>query len=266
MSVRLSVLAGLLPLLALSACGDGGRPVWQGEASKAAAAAEAGYLPPPQVRAIKAGRAGLALAGTATPGARIRLGTPTGELRYATANDAGLWTVVIPPAAGLRLFGISMTVGLRSAQAEGYLAVTPDGHVAQLRAGAGSLVLSPPSRRPLILALDFDRDGAAMISGVGTIGAEIGLRLDRTASGGTAVDRQGRYSLALSRPMTNAGHELEISGEGGEQVVTVDADRPAPLGSPFRANRVSGGWRIDWMTPGGGVQSTVLFDRPGVAD
>ena len=262
----MSVLAGLLPLMALSACGDGGRPVWQGEASKAGAAAAAGYLTPPLVRAIKVGRAGLALVGTATPGARIRLGAPTGELRYAVADNAGLWTIVIPPATELRLFGLSMTVGARSAQAEGYLAVTPDGRGAQLRAGAGSLVLSPPSRRPLILALDFDRDGAAMVSGVGAIDAEVGLRLDRTAAGSSSVDRLGRYSIALSRPMTSTSHELEISGEGGEQVVMVDAGRPTPLGSPFRARRVGKAWRIDWMTPGGGVQSTLLFDRLGVVD
>lgn len=263
MSVRLSVMAGLLPLMALSACGDGGRPVWKGESAKPGA--EAAYLQPPRVEAIAAVQAGLALAGTAAPGARIRLGTPTGELRYGSTNQAGRWTIVIPPSSDLRLFGVSMTVGERTVQAEGYLAVTPDGRAAQLRAGAGSLVLSSASRRPLILALDFDRDGAAMVSGVGTVGAEIGLRLDRAAAGGATIDRQGRYSVALIRPMTGASHELEISGEGGEQVLIIGAGRPAPLGQPFRAERVQGAWRIDWMTPGGGVQSTVLFDSPGAA-
>ena len=264
MSVRLSVLAGLLPLMALSACGDGGRPVWKGEPAKPGA--EAGYLQPPRVTAIRAVPAGLALTGAAAPGARIRLGTPTGELRYASTSEAGRWAIVIPRSADLRLFGVSMTVGARTVQAEGYLAVTPDGRAAQLRAGAGALVLSRPSRRPLILALDFDRDGAAMVSGVGTVGAEIGLRLDRAAAGGATIDRQGRYSFALVRPMASAGHELEISGEGGEQVLAVSASRPAPLGQPFRAGRVPNAWRIDWMTPGGGVQSTILFDPPGEGD
>ena len=264
MSVRLSVLAGLLPLMALAACGDGG-PAWTGDPAKAGPTAEAGYTPPPRVLAARPGRAGLALAGSAAPGARVRLGTPTGALRYATANASGVWTLVIPPSADLRLFGLSMSVGERTVQAEGYLAVAPDGRMAQLRAGAGSLVHSPPSRRPLILALDFDRDGAATVTGVGIADAEIGLRLDRTAAGVSTIDRQGRYSFALSRPMTSASHQIEISGEGGEQVVVVEAGRPAPLTRPFRAGRVPGGWRIDWMTPGGGVQSTILFDRPGAA-
>ncbi|MBI5939912.1 MAG: hypothetical protein HY859_05740 [Caulobacterales bacterium] len=248
--------------MALSACGDGGRPIWKGEPAKPGA--EAGYLQAPRVVTIRPVRGGLALAGTAAPGARIRLGTPTGELRYASASETGRWTIVIPPSGDLRLFGVSMTVGARTVQAEGYLAVTPGGRAAQLRAGAGALVLAPPSRRPLILALDFDRDGAAMVSGVGTVGAEIGLRLDRAAAGGATIDRQGRYRFALVRTMASAGHVLEISGAGGEQVLTISAGRPAPLGQPFRAERVQGAWRIDWMTPGGGVQSTVLFDPPGV--
>lgn len=264
MSVRFSVMAGLLPLLLVAACGDGGRPVWKTEPPKSATVA--GYLTPPRVLAARAGRGGTALAGLAMPGARVRLGEPNGQLRYATTNADGLWTVVVPPSAGVRLFGVAMIVDGRPVQAEGYLAVTPDGRAAQLRAGGGTLVLAPPSRRPLILALDFDRDGAAMISGVGTVDAEIGLRLDRTAAGGSTIDRQGRFSFAMSRPMTAASHELELSGEGGEDVVAVATARPGPLDRPFRASRLPGAWRIDWMTPGGGAQTTLLFDPPPPAN
>ena len=253
--------AGLLPLLLMGACGDGGQPVWKAEAARSAAAD--GYLVPPRALATHVGRAGIAIAGLAAPGSRVRLGEPTGELRYGVADEAGLWTIVVPPSSDLRLFGVAMSVNGRSIQAEGYLAVSPEGRAALLRAGAGALVLAPQSRRPLILSLDFDRDGAAMVSGVGTVNADIGLRLDRTAAGGTVVDRQGRYSFALSRPITPATHELEISGEGGEDVVVVATDRPAALDRPFRASRLPNAWRIDWMTPGVGAQTTLLFDpRP----
>lgn len=261
-SGRLIAWAGLLPLLLVGACGDGGGPLWKGESTRSVAID--GYLTPPRVLATRVGPAGIAIAGRATPGAKVRLGEPTGELRYGTADKAGLWTIVVPRASGLRLFGVAMSVNGRSTQAEGYLAVSPEGRAALLRAGAGAQVVSPPSRRPLILSLDFDRDGAAMISGVGTVNADIGLRLDRTAAGGTAIDRQGRYSIALSRPITPATHELEISGEGGEDVVVVATDRPPALDRPFRASRLPNAWRIDWMTPGGGAQTTLLFD-PRVA-
>lgn len=263
MSVRLSVLAGLLPLLALGACGDGGRPLWMSEAPRTGPAPEAGYLTPPRVLAARDGPAGLAVAGSAVPGSRVRLGAPSGEAVFATTDPRGVWTTVLPVALTPRLYGVSMTVGERSVQSEGYLAVTPDGRVAQLRAGAGALVLSASSRRPVILAIDHDRDGAAMISGVGTADAEIGLRVDRTAAGASNVDRQGRFSFALSRPLPAGGHAFEISGEGGEDVVGGLISRPAPLGGPFQASRVDGAWRIDWMTPGGGAQTTLLFDPAG---
>ncbi|CAN1529012.1 hypothetical protein MCEMIH16_01337 [Caulobacteraceae bacterium] len=259
MSVRLSVLAGLLPLLALGACGEGGRPASKAEAARADLVA--GYVMPPRVLAARFGRGGTALAGQAAPGARVLLVAPDGGQKEALADPAGNWLIVAPPAGDLRLYGLAMMVGERSVQAEGFLALAPDGRLAQLRPGAGALVLSPASRRPVILALDFDRDGAAMVSGVGTVNAEIGLRLDRAAAGGSMVDRQGRFSFTLSRPIGAASHDLEISGEGGEDTVRVSAARAAELPGLYRAARVAGAWRVDWRTPGGGVQSTLLFDH-----
>jgi hypothetical protein len=252
--------AGLLSLLLVGACGDGGRPVWKTDAAKPVPVD--GYLTPPRVLSARSGPTGIAISGLAAPGAPVRLGEPTGDMHPGQADSGGQWTIVVPPAAGLRLFGVAMIVEGQTVQAEGYVAVAPDGRTAMLRAGAGALVVSPASRRPLILALDFDRDGAAMISGIGTVGAEIGLRLDHTAAGGTTIDRQGRYSFALSRPITPATHELEMSGEGGETVVVVATDRPPALDRPFRAARLPNAWRIDWMTPGGGAQTTLLFDTP----
>jgi hypothetical protein len=41
-----------------------------------------------------------------------------------------------------------------------------------------------------------------------------------------------------------------------------DAPRTTSLaGAYYRASRIEGAWRIDWATPGGGVQSTILFDQ-----
>jgi hypothetical protein len=37
--------------------------------------------------------------------------------------------------------------------------------------------------------------------------------------------------------------------------------KPAPLASgPMRSQLTEGGVRIDWLTPGGGLQSTLLLD------
>lgn len=256
------MLAGLIPLIGLTGCDAG--PGWRGETRPAAGAA-AGYLTPPRVESARAGAGGVTLAGTAAPLARVRLGSPTGEALFADADERGRWTITAPRSDDVRLYGLSMSLAKRSVQSEGYLAITPDGRAAQLRAAGGAWVLAAASRRPVILALDYDRDGAAMISGVGTPDAEIGLRVDRTAFGGANIDRQGRYSFALSRPLAAGVHAFEISAEGGEDLLTVAIARPTPLDRPFVAVRQDRAWRIDWMTPGGGVQTTLLFDPAGPA-
>ena len=49
-------------------------------------------------------------------------------------------------------------------------------------------------------------------------------------------------------------------GDATENPVEVDATpAPALASGPFRAAAVAGGLRVDWMTPGGGVQSTILL-------
>ena len=42
--------------------------------------------------------------------------------------------------------------------------------------------------------------------------------------------------------------------------MTIATSPAAPLVyGPVRADRTPMGWRIDWMTPGGGVQTTLLI-------
>lgn len=265
MSVRKWALAGLLPLLAMAGCGAGDGGAWRAERAKGAPAAEAGYLSPPLTLAVGRTADGrVRLSGSAAPGATVRLGQPNGESLSALADAGGGWIAVAPAAADVRLFGLSMTSGGRSVQSEGYLAVLPEGGAAQLRAGAGAQVLSAPSRRPRILAIDHDHDGAAIVSGVGTVGADVGLRVDRAARGASAVDQRGRFTIALNQPLSPGDHEFEVAAEGGEDVIALPISRPvSPASGPFRAERTARGWRIDWMTPGGAVQTTLLIDRAG---
>ncbi|MFT4254201.1 MAG: hypothetical protein QM608_17175, partial [Caulobacter sp.] len=197
------------------------------------------------------------------PGAAVRLGSPTGQAVSAEADAAGLWRAVLPGAAEPRLFGLSMTREGRTVQAEGYVFVSPEGGVALLRAGGGSEPLSGPSDSPRILAIDYDRQGGAVISGVGRPGAGFGVRVDRATQAEGKVDAQGRFSLSLASPLKAGEHTVQVAGEGGENLVRLEVSSPAPLtGGPLHAERFEGGWRADWMTPGGGVQTTVLFS-PG---
>jgi hypothetical protein len=252
--------------LVLTAACDADTSAWSPRqaASPAAPAGEAGYIAPPRVTAAVVGAQGLALTGAARAGARVRLGPPTGEAMFAVADKSGVWSLTLPPSDVVRLFGLSMAVGDRAVQAEGYLAVLPDGRVLQLRAGGGAWSLSTAAPEPRLLTIDHDSEGGAVISGVGPASGALSARIDRTrvVQGRTRAD--GHFDIALSQPLSAGDHIIELVGDGGRDAVTAPISPATSLSAPFRGQRTDFGWRIDWMTPAGGVQTTLVFVRPGV--
>lgn len=244
----------------LAAC----EPGTSGDARRAETvdSAEAGYLPPPALDSVQRTDGRLTLAGRALPNSDLRLGSPDGEVVLGKADGEGRWSVVVPIRPDVRLFGLSMTRDGRTVQAEGYVMVSEEGHVALLRAGAGAWRLAPASNAPRILAVDIDRAGGAVVSGVAAPGAGLNVRVDRVISGGGRADDNGRFFVALKDPMSRGAHDIQIGGEGGEDQVAIAATPPMALTSgPVRAERVPTGWRVDWVTPGGGVQTTLLIRR-----
>ncbi|MFZ0267798.1 hypothetical protein [Caulobacter sp.] len=221
---------------------------------------QAGYLKPPRVvSAIRQGDA-VALSGQAEPLASVRLGAPTGEVLMGKTDAAGAWRLLAPLAAEPRLYGLSMTIDGRTVQAQGYLMVAPGGVAALLRAGAGAEVLGQVSLSPHVLAIDYDRGGGAVVSGVGTPGAGLGVRVDRATRGEGKVGADGRFSISLDQPLAEGAHTIQVAGEGGEQQVVVDVSQPLPAtAGPMRSTLSAAGWRVDWMTPGGGLQTTQLL-------
>lgn len=264
-SVRGMALAALTPLIGLAACGGGDQPPWKAAPpAKGPSAAEAGYVAPPALLTLRVEPRGVVLSGSAQPGAKVMLGTPTGETLSAQAGPDGRWTATAATSNVVRLYGLFMIIDGRKVQSEGYLALTPDGPLAELRAGGGARVMAPGSRPPRILAIDYDGDGGAVVSGVGTANADVGLRIDRASGGGSVVGAGGRFAIPLGRPLAAGNHAFEVAAEGGEDTVLAPTTRAAPLDdSVYRAARFDGGWRIDWATPGGGVQTTLLLDRRG---
>lgn len=251
----------------LAGCGEATEPsAWTAEPGRAAAdmAAEAGYLAPPQVTMVTALADGrLSLNGEAAPKARVRLAPPAGRPIFAEADVKGRWSAEIAPDMAVRLFGLSMTADGRAVQSEGYLMIAAEGAAAQLRGGAGAMPLAEASRQPRILAVDYDRDGGAIVSGVAAPGASLGLRVDKTPRGETKADVRGRFAISLTEPLDAGAHILEVAGEGGEDVLTIEASRSGEIvPGPFAGRRTPYGWRVDWMTPGGGVQTTQIFERP----
>ena len=93
-------------------------------------------------------------------------------------------------------------------------------------------------------------------------GATVIVRLDRRQVAESRADAAGRYEVSLSsprRPFPPGAHEIDL-GDGFNDQARVQVSPPAALAkAPLRSQLTSAGLRVDWMTPGGGVQSTLLI-------
>ena len=257
------VLAVAAGVSALTGCSAGDAPAGQAGASSREGAAERAYRPPPATAMVeRLATGGVRLGGVADPGALIRLATPRGAVLTTVADPAGGWVLFAPSAAEPRLFGLSMTQSDRTIRAEGYLVLTPQATAAQLRAGAGAWVLNPTAASARIEAVDFDRKGGAVISGRGAPREHLGLSIDGALRGRFVAGPDGRFSLPLDEPLAPGARRLEITGAHGGSGLVVAISPAAPLDkSAFRATPTPSGWRIDWLPPGGGVQTTVLASQ-----
>jgi hypothetical protein len=263
--IRIRLRAFKSPMLAagltaslLAACGPSapGAP----KAADRIDSAEAGYVTPPTLEGSRRAANGIVLSGEGAPSADVRLGSPIGEVVMGRTDAFGKWTLTVPNEPGVRLFGLSTIREGRTVQAEGYVMVAEGGEVALLRAGTGARRVAADSASPRILSVDLDRAGGAVISGVATPGAGLNVRVDRVTRGGGRTDESGRFYIALTDPLSSGSHDIQVAGDGGENAVSVVTSPGAPLSSgPVRAIRNAQGWRIDWMTPGGGVQTTLLI-------
>jgi len=222
--------------------------------------AEAGYIAPPRVESVQRTSDGVTLAGVAAHGADVRLRSPAGEVVTGRADAEGRWKLTVANAPGVRLFGLSTSDKGRTVQAEGYVMVADSGEVALLRAGAGAKRLAAGSSSPRILAVDVDREGGAVVSGVAAPGAGLNVRVDRVTRGGGRADDEGRFFISLTDALAPGVHDIQVAGDGGETAVSLALTAPETLVSgPVRAVRAPQGWRVDWMTPGGGIQTTLLI-------
>ena len=256
----------LIPIAAaglLSACGAEAPRVPL--VAKKEPATEAGYVSPPMVSRIETTPAGVTLTGSAPGGAPVRLASPDGASLSALADGKGIWRLTMASAATPRLFGLSTTQGRRTVQSQGYLLMTPEGLGYQLRAGAGAIRIGPVAA-PAITAFDFDREGAAIVSGVAPAGTAITVRADGRQSADGRSNATGAFAISLTQPLTPGVHTIKIYTDGAEDSATIDTSPAASLtDGPFRSSSTPAGLRVDWMTPGGGVQSTVITNEVKVA-
>ena len=83
----------------------------------------------------------------------------------------------------------------------------------------------------------------------------------RERDGEARADAQGRFSFALAAMLKPGDHALVVQSPGGQAGARFSVSRSGPIsGLPFRGERQAGDWRIDWLTPAGGAQTTLIMD------
>lgn len=219
---------------------------------------DGGYVLPPAVVEASPSAGTVLLRGAAPAGAEVRLAAPGGQGETTRADGEGRWRMQVATGAAAQIFGLSaQDGGGRRVQAQGYVLVGPRGQTALLRAGAGALRLDRPAGSR-IAAVDFDAEGGALVSGWAAAGTDVAVRLDGRSLGEARTDPDGRFSFAISR-LSAGPHQIEATGVEFTDAVGFDATPAAPLvDGPLRSQLTQRGLRADWLTPGGGVQSTLL--------
>lgn len=253
--------------LAVAACGRGAD--WRDSRAQGRGDdQDSGYARPPQaLAAARGGDGSVVVTGEAAPGVRVRFASPDGAVYGATADAKGAWSLSVPRVETVRLFGLSEEIGDRRVQAEGYLAALPGPGpaAALLRAGAGARSLAPAAGLR-IETLDFDQSGAVILGGVAPAGATVRVDLDGGAGAETPAGAHGRFSLAFPKVLPGI-HTIATTAGGARASEQADIGPPAvPSGAlPYVAARSGRAWRVDWLTPGGAPQATVIFDAEGTA-
>lgn len=255
--------AALIALaLALAGCGRSAPPAQSGPPSGEPPPAEdSGYRLPPSVRdAVRASDGAVALSGRALPGATVRLASPDGRGRETVADASGAWSLTVPPG-GPAIYGLSQEADGQRDQAQGYVAVLPRGApAALLRSGAGALSLAGAAGRLQIMAVDFDGSGATVVSGWAAPGQALRVLVDGVTVNEGAAGAGGRFFLALPKPLAPGSRTVRVvAPDGSVAEVSVEVGPPAPFTGVLHAVSRGSTWRLDWMTPAGGGQSTVLF-------
>ena len=224
--------------------------------------AQVGYLQAPRLTSATLSDRSFILAGSGVKGARVRLSSPDGLAFGATANDGGYWQIELPrgPQQKAMLFGLSEDIDGRVIQAEFYVALLPDPQVpvVLLRAGTGAQTLVKRGSFDITTA-DFDGAGGISISGFAPAGQSIKASVDGAMAAEALVGTDGRFTLGLIGPPRTGKRVFTVSL--GDRSLTLNLDiSPHSLkaGSLFDTIRLADGWRIDWTTPSGGIQTTFI--------
>ncbi len=231
-----------------------------GSTADARRVADNGYMDAPVITSSRREGAAIVLSGRAVPASRIMLGGGLGRTVSATADAEGRWNVAVEVDEAPRMLTLRATTGDQVVRFEQDLLATPSGRVVTLRAGAGAVTSDPPGT-PRMAAFDFDSQGAAVVSGAAPTGALLSLRLNGRQVGTGRVEASGWFHMPLPQPISGLNQKVEVLGDTFQLESTFDVTPAAALaGGAYRVLSGPDAVRVDWTTPGGGVQSTWVLN------
>jgi hypothetical protein len=249
-------LFGLATVFVLSACGaEGGFPTTAG------ADPDPGYRAAPQLTGVARDDGGLTLRGKARAASRVMMVSAAGERVDTTAEGAGRFTARLGSVSEPALYRLAEEGDGQRVEAEGLVAVLPGGdpRAVLLRPGAGALAFDGGGSTVRVTAVDYDSGGAAVVSGLAPAGGPVRVLIDGQLAVEGLAGPNGRFSLTLPKPLAPGGRTLQVVTAKALAAASVTITAPAPpADAPYVASAQGGGWRIDWKTPGGGPQTTLL--------
>ena len=263
MNATTVVLASAAALaLTLAGCSRSG-PFPARQAQAGADAPDPGYRAAPQVGAVTKGAdSAVTLSGRALPSSHLKMVSLTGlDAGPIRADGSGAWTAQLGPVSEPALYTLTEEAGGQKVEAEGLVAVLPGAPtVALLRAGFGAEVVRDVGKEPVkILAVDYDAAGGAVVSGAARASSPVRVLVDGQAAAEGAAGRDGRFSLTLPKPLPPGRHQIQVmTPQATAQAVVALTPPVPPKDAPYQAQQDAFGWRIDWVTPGGGPQTTLL--------
>lgn len=227
------------------------------------------YLAPPTLTGAERGSDGaVRITGRSQPRARVSLHAPEGDLISVKADDQGGWSLVMASPLSPRLYAFEAETHGRVIKGEGALAVmpAPSPPALVLRPGFPSVPAGPhdPARLQLV-SVEMDGGGFAA-SGFAPPRTRVALSVDGAVLCIALSGADGRFGLIATDPQhaVKAGaHTVRVETPGGLVV-----ERPVVVAAPilaenlfYLASPAPGGWAITWRLPGGGLQSSRVFEN-----
>jgi hypothetical protein len=248
--------AGLSALMLVTGCKEKPKAVDALSAMEAA-----GYWRAPEITSVTQADSSLfVVTGETIPNARVRFGYSGKRAVGVTSDSKGRFRAELPTGPDGALYDLSTEDDGRSMHADGRLFIpagAPEKAVL-MRAGAPSLSLFNEDTE--VAVIDYDRAGAVAIAGRVAPSTQIEVILNGEIRARTRSDDRGFYAATtqIDPPQEKeSANTLSISAGGKETARNFIDSRVKTEGD--RITRFADGWRVDWVLPGGGMQTTLVF-------